>query len=135
MTPENDISTDVLSNEGGKIVFAPDVVATIAGLAAAEVKVVTSMSGNMVEGFTEMFGKKNLTKGVKVEVGTEETAIDLSVVIEYGYRIHEVCSKVQQEVKNAVETMTGLRVVRVNMFVQAINFAKPEDKQLPESGE
>ena len=111
MTPENDISTDVLSNEGGKIVFAPDVVATIAGLAAAEVK------------------------GVKVEVGTEETAIDLSVVIEYGYRIHEVCSKVQQEVKNAVETMTGLRVVRVNMFVQAINFAKPEDKQLPESGE
>ena len=110
-------------------------VATIAGLAAAEVKGVTSMSGNMVEGFTEMFGKKNLTKGVKVEVGTEETAIDLSVVIEYGYRIHEVCSKVQQEVKNAVETMTGLRVVRVNMFVQAINFAKPEDKQLPESGE
>ena len=120
MTAENEIVTECMQNEGGKIIFAPDVVATIAGLAAADIKGITSMSGNVVEGFTEMFGKKNLTKAEDI------VCVDLNVVVEYGYRIHEVCAKVQSEVKNAIETMTGLRVAQVNVAVQSISFAKTE---------
>ena len=86
------------------------------------------MSGGMVEGITEMLGKKNITKGVKVEVGSEEAAVDISVSIKYGYKIKDVCEKIQLNVKNAIEAMTGLKVVEINVFVQSITFeqAQPE---------
>jgi len=129
-TNNNELTPEVQNNEGGKVVFAADVIATIAGLAAADVKGVASMSGGVVEGFTEKFGRKSLTKGVKVEVGTQEAAIDVSVVIRYGFRIQDICADIQQAVKNAVETMTGLRVVEVNVFVQGISFDQPETKRV-----
>ncbi len=116
----------VKETEGGRVVFADDVVATIAALAVAEVEGVASMSGGMVEGITEMLGKKSLTKGVKVEVGQEEAAVDISVSIKYGYKIKEVCEKIQLAVKNAVETMTGLKVIEINVFVQSVAFDPPE---------
>ncbi|MDP2892203.1 MAG: Asp23/Gls24 family envelope stress response protein [Bacillota bacterium] len=108
----------------GKISFADDVIATIAGLAASEVPGLAGMSGGIVDGIVEFLGKKNFTKGVKVEVGNEEAAIDLFVVMEYGAKIHEVCAEIQQAVKRAVETMTGLRVMEVNVFVQGVRFEK-----------
>ncbi|MEL7608513.1 MAG: Asp23/Gls24 family envelope stress response protein [Bacillota bacterium] len=120
------------TGEGGKIIFASDVIATIAGLAASEVKGVAGMSGGVVEGITQILGRKNLTKGIKVEVGSEEAAVDVSVIVEYGYRIHEVCAQIQLAVKNAIETMTGLRVVEVNVFVQSVSFEKPEPEQKPQ---
>ena len=55
----------------------------------------------------------------------------MSVIIRYGYKLHEVCTKIQTGIKNAIETMTGLRVVQVNVFVQSINFDKPEPKTKP----
>lgn len=135
----NEIS-EIKKLDGGKIVFANDVIATIAALAAADVKGVAGMSGGMVEGFTEMLGRKNLTKGVKVEVGTEEVAVDVSVVIQYGFRIQDVCTAIQTAIRNAVETMTGLKVVECNVFVQAVSFenadvALPTDKPKKEKAE
>lgn len=121
-----EISSEVKKNEGGKIVFANDVIATIAALAAADVKGVAGMSGGMVEGFTEMLGRKNLTKGVKVEVGTEEVAVDVSVIIQYGFKIQDVCAEIQGAVRDAIETMTGLRAVEINVFVQAVSFENTE---------
>ncbi|MDL2258539.1 Asp23/Gls24 family envelope stress response protein [Eubacteriales bacterium OttesenSCG-928-K08] len=118
----NETVKEVNAAQGGKIVFANDVIATIAALAAADVKGVAGMSGGMVEGLTEMLGRKNLTKGVKVEVGSEEAAVDVTVVVTYGFRIQDVCKDIQNSVKNAVETMTGLRVVEVNVEVQAVSF-------------
>ena len=129
-TNNSELTPEVKAIEGGKVVFAPDVIATIAGLAAADVKGVAGMSGGVVEGFTEKFGRKNLTKGVKVEVGAEETAIDVSVIIQYGFRIQDVCVEIQEAVKKAIETMTGLRVVEVNVFVQGISFDAPETKRV-----
>lgn len=126
MGNNTEMTPDVKTSEGGKIVFATDVIATIAALAAADVKGIAGMSGGMVEGITEMLGRKNLTKGVKVEVGTEEAAVDVSVVVQYGNRIQDVCAEVQRSVKNAVETMTGLRVVEVNVYVQAVSFETAE---------
>jgi uncharacterized alkaline shock family protein YloU len=119
------------NQKDGKISFADDVIATIAGLAASEIQGLAGMSGGIVDGIAEFLGKKNFTKGVKVEVGNEEAAIDLFVVVDYGAMIHEVCSEVQQAVKRAVETMTGLRVVEVNVYVQGVRFEK--DAKEPDS--
>jgi len=125
---------EVKAADTGKIIFADDVIATIAALAAADVQGVASMSGGMVEGISEKFGKKNITKGVKVEVGMEEAAVDISVNVKYGFAIQEVCQNLQNAIKNAIETMTGLRVVEVNVFVQAVVFEKPVEAE-PEKKE
>ena len=126
----NEVDTNIENIQGGKIVFAEDVVATIAFLAASEVEGVHAMIGTTMEGLSEKLGKKNYTKGVKVEVGTEECACDITIVVKYGYRIQEVAQKVQQEIKNAIETMTGLKVVEVNVNVNGIYF-EPEKKEEP----
>jgi uncharacterized alkaline shock family protein YloU len=130
MSEEKKTGTEVSTEtaDGGRIIFADDVVATIAALAVADVEGVSAISSGMVDGISEMLGKKNITKGVKVEVGSEETAVDISVSIKYGYKIKDVCEKIQMSVKNAIETMTGLRVVEINVFVQSITFepAQPE---------
>ena len=84
------------------------------------------MSGGISSGITEMLGKKNLTKGVKVEVGTQEAAIDLNIVVEYGSELYKVAEAVQENVKKAVETMTGLQVVEVNVNILGVN-VKAED--------
>ena len=128
MSEEKKTSTEVskVEAEGGRIIFADEVVATIAALAVSDVDGVSTMSGGVVEGITEMLGKKNLTKGVKVEVGQEEAAVDISVNIKYGYKIKEVCEKIQEAVKTAIQNMTGLRVVEINVFVQSVVFEPAE---------
>lgn len=128
MENETIIPTEVCANENGKIAFAPDVIATIANLAAAEVSGISGLGGGFADSISGILGKKNLTKGVRVEVGKEETAVDISVNVRYGERIQEVCAKVQADVKKAIETMTGLRVVEVNVYVQSVTFEEPADK-------
>ena len=114
------------NTNNGTVTYANDVIATIAGVAATEVSGVAGMSGGISSGITEMLGKKNLTKGVKVEVGTQEAAIDLNIVVEYGSELHKVAEAVQENVKKAVETMTGLQVVEVNANILGVN-VKAED--------
>lgn len=122
---ENKTLTEVSENKGqGKVVFASEVIAIIAGLAASEAKGIAGMSGGVVEGFAEMLGRKNLTKGVKVEVGIEEAAIDIYAIVKYGAKIQDVAKEIQQNVKSAVETMTGLRVVEVNVYIQGVDIEK-----------
>jgi len=130
MSEEKKAGSEVskVDSEGGRTIFADDVVATIAALAVSDVEGVSAMSGGMVEGISEILGKKNLTKGVKVEVGTEEAAVDVSVSIRYGFKIRDVCEKIQVAAKNAIETMTGLRVVEVNVFVQSVTFEPSEQE-------
>jgi len=111
------------SSKVGSIKIADEVVGIIAGIAATEVEGVAGMSGGIVGGIAERLGRKNLSKGVKVEVGEKETAVDLYVVIDYGARIPEVAQEVQERVKKAVESMTGLKVVEVNIHVQGVTFA------------
>jgi len=112
----------------GLIKIADEVVAIIAGLAATEVKGVAGMSGGVSAGIAEMLGRKNLAKGVKVEVGEKEAAIDLFVIVEFGARIPDVAQQIQRNVKNSVESMTGLKVVEINIHVQGVAFDKPEAK-------
>lgn len=130
MATENEISSEIIDVQGGRITFAPDVIATIANLAAAEIDGVDGMSGNVAESISGMLNsKKNLTKGVRVEVSEDEVSIELAVIVKYGFKIHEVCHNIQRSIKNAIETMTGLRVLQVNVSVQSISFEKSGQKK------
>ncbi len=113
----------------GTIKIADEVVAIIAGLAATEVLGVAGMSGGLAGGIAEMLGRKNLTKGVKVEVGEKQTAVDLFLIVEYGTKIPEVAWHVQENVKKAIENMTGLDVVEVNIHIQGVKIAGEEKEE------
>lgn len=114
-------------NELGTVKITNEVVSVIAGLAATEVDGIAGMSGGLAGGIAEILGRRNLGKGVKVEVGEREAAIDLYVIVDYGVPIPEIAWKVQQNVKKAVESMTGREVVEVNVHVQGVHF--PEEKE------
>ncbi|WP_084054272.1 Asp23/Gls24 family envelope stress response protein [Desulfonispora thiosulfatigenes] len=119
-------------NELGSVKIADDVVAIIAGLAATEVRGVAGMSGGVSAGIAEMLGRKNLAKGVKVEVGEKEAAVDLFVIVEFGAKIPEVAQLIQQKVREAIEAMTGLIAVEINIHIQGVAFEKQEieDKEI-----
>jgi uncharacterized alkaline shock family protein YloU len=113
----------------GSVRIANEVVAIIAGLAATEVTGVAGMSGGIAGDIVEILRGKNLSKGVKVEVGEKETAVDLFIIVEYGIRIPDIAWEIQNKVKKAVENMTGLTVVEVNIHVQAVNIEKENKKE------
>ena len=112
----------------GTIRIADEVVSIIAGLAATEIDGIAGMSGGLVGGIAEMLGRKNFSKGVKVEVGEREAAIDLYIIVKYGVRIPDVALAAQENIKQAIENMTGLSVVEVNVHVQGVNFPEEEEK-------
>lgn len=120
------ISKQEWSGKNGTVRIADEVVGIIAGLAATEVKGIAGMSGGMVDGLTELLKMKSLSKGVRVEAGETEAAVDLYVVIEYGAKIPQVAVEVQENVKRAIEGMTGLKVVEVNVHIQVVEFHQEE---------
>ncbi len=115
-----------INTEMGTIRIADEVVSTVAGLAAAEVEGVASLSGGWGTDLVEKLGRKNLGKGIKVEVADGSTSIEISIVVKFGYPIPDVAETVQQEVKQSVETMTGLIVKAVNVNVIAVDIKKEE---------
>ena len=116
-------NTHVLGREGklGEVTIADEVVAMIAGLAATEVEGVDSMAGNITNELVGKLGMKNLSKGVKVEVNEEHVSVDLSLNMKYGYSLPAVSEKVQERVRTAIETMTGLTVLEVNIKIAGVN--------------
>jgi uncharacterized alkaline shock family protein YloU len=120
-----------ITSEVGSVKIASDVVTVIASIAATEVKGVAGMSGGFTNEIVEKFGVKSSGKGIKVQVGETDAAIDLFLVIEYGVRIPDVSWEVQQNVKKAVETMTGLKVTEVNIHVQGINIVRESKVEEP----
>ena len=105
----------------GEVRSADEVVAIIAGLAATEVDGVDSMAGNITNELVGKLGMKNLSKGVKVDVTEEHVSVDLSLNIKYGYNIPDVSERVQDRVKSAIENMTGLTVLDVNIRIAGVN--------------
>lgn len=128
----NTIAPDYEKTELGSIQIAPEVIEIIAGLAAVEVDGVAGMSGGFAGEIAELLGRKNLTKGVKVEVGQREAAVDLSILIKFGYKIPDVAASIQQNVKKAIHSMTGLDVVEVNVHILGVHFPS-QDKTDEES--
>ena len=105
----------------GEVQIAEEVVAIIAGLAATEVEGVDSMAGNITNELVGKLGMKNLSKGVKVDVTEEHVSVDLSLNIRYGYNIPAVSEQVQEKVSTAIENMTGLTVLDVNIKIAGVN--------------
>ena len=116
---EENKKEEIVEENGIKI--ADDVVATIAGKAASEVVGVYSMAGGFAGGISEVFGKKSYTKGIKVDDTEKELKIDVNIIVEYGARIPDVAYEIQNRVKKAIESMTGLIVEEVNVHVQGVN--------------
>lgn len=111
----------------GKIKIVNEVVSIIAGIAATDVEGVFSMSSGIGEGIAQILGKKNLSKGVKIEMIEDEACkIDIFLIVEYGSKIPEVALNVQENIIKAVTEMTGLDVTGVDIFIQGINMKKPE---------
>ncbi len=127
--PNNDITNDSIDNVG-EIKISSDVITVIAHTVASEIEGVSGMSPNLSENISSVLGRKNPTKGVKVEVDEKDVNIDFYITVEYGARIPDVSWKIQEKVKAAVESMTGLNVVSINIHVQGISFEKvKEDKK------
>ena len=124
-----DTEKDLVKSDAGlgAIKIADEVVSIIAGLAATEIDGIAGMSGGLVGGIAEMLGRKNFSKGVKVEVGEREAAVDLFIIVKYGARIPDVALAAQENIKKAIETMTS--VVEVNVHVQGVSFPEEEDKE------
>ncbi len=129
MEEQKDIVVQQEQTGLGSIKIADEVVRIIAGQAASEVPGVAGMSGGIAGGLAERLGRKNLSKGIKVEVGEKETAVDIFMIVEYGKRIPEVAYQIQQKVKSAVEEMTGLSVKEVTINVQGVSLDDTEEKR------
>lgn len=124
-------------NQTEGIEVSNDVIAVISGVAVSEVQGVSSMSGGFAGGITEVLsGKKNLAKGIKVDINEKDVKIDINIIVDYGTRIPDVAFEIQNRVKKAVESMTGLNVEEVNVHVQGVNTdtnSKDETKETEEN--
>lgn len=102
--------------------ISEEVIAALAGIAAAKVEGVAGLSAGLVGDLSVALGRRSPARGVKVDVGEKEVVLDLYLVVRYGVRIPEVAYRVQEEVKGTVEEMTGLPVGQVNIHVQGVVF-------------
>ena len=118
-----------VTKEKGLIRIADDVVAVIASMATLETEGITAMSSGIVEGIARRVSGKQVHKGVQVFIDNNQAQIHLRVIVGYGHKIDEVCRKVQWNVKEAVEQMTGLYVSEVNVRVEDIDFGTPSQME------
>lgn len=122
MEKDTERNMNVLQGDGkiGEVQIADDVVAMIAGLAALEVDGVASMAGNATKELLSMVGVKGGAKGARVEVVDRVVSVDMVLNLKYGYNIPSVSGKIQEKVKSAIETMTGLTVADVNIRIAGV---------------
>jgi len=134
MSEEYKSDVELNGNPNGTVSFATEVLATIAGLAVNEVEGVASMSSSNSGIAEKMFGRKaarSFTKGVRVAVDDRNVSVDVSIVVEYGSPVPEVARGIQENVKKAMETMSGLNVLNVNVHIAGVSFEK-ENKAVAE---
>ena len=129
---EEQVNSEETATE--EIQIADDVISIIAGKAVSEVSGVAGMAGGFAGGISEVLsGKKNLSKGIKVDVVEKQVKVDVNIIVEYGVRIPDVAFEIQNRVKKAVEAMTGLKVLSVNVHVQGISTTEEKIEQTENS--
>jgi uncharacterized alkaline shock family protein YloU len=139
MENEQNINEEIIEeveieNTDSGVEISEDVVAVIAGIAVSDVQGVAGMAKGFAGGLTEaLSGKKNMAKGIKVEVGEKETKIDVNIIVEYGTRIPDVAFEIQSREKKSVKEMTGLEVVSVNVHVQGVQTPQERSAKIEES--
>ncbi len=128
MVENNPSDVKLDENQDGTVSFATDVIATIAGLAATEVEGVASMSSQSPT-LADMFTRKNarnFTKGVRVDLNDNCVTVDVTIVVEYGSPVPDVARGIQENVKKAIETMSGLTVHSVDVHISGISFERDQ---------
>ncbi|MFI1190567.1 Asp23/Gls24 family envelope stress response protein [Streptomyces californicus] len=115
----------------GRTTISDNVVSTIAGIAIRETDGVHSVGRGASKALGAVTGRRSGSSGarraVKVEVGEKQAAIDVDIEVEYGIPIHELADRVRSNVTDAVETMTGLEVVEVNIVVFDVHIPGDDD--------
>ena len=114
-------NTKLHNHEFGEVNISDDVIGIITNIAAMEIEGVNGLYGSFAGDIAEIFGKKNLSKGVKVLIEENEVKVDLNIVVDFGIVIPDIAWQVQEKVKNSIENMTGLTVLEVNIHVQGVN--------------
>lgn len=136
MADNNASDVRLHTNGNGMVYFASDVVATIAGLAVTEVEGVANTVGGP-NGLAEIFSRRgqgnsrNLTRGIKVEIEENLVSVDVTIIVEYGSPVPEVAQNIQENVKKAIETMTGMEVKAVDVHVTGVSFER-ENREVAE---
>ncbi|MFR1316542.1 MAG: Asp23/Gls24 family envelope stress response protein [Clostridium perfringens] len=120
----NKYLVDTISD--GSIQISDEVIESIASYAAEEVEGVVGLQSNLKSSVSDILGVKNINRGVKVSAGEKEALIDIYITVEFGNNIVNIAKKVQDEVKEKVETMTGLFVVEVNVHVSGIHIMEKD---------
>lgn len=108
----------------GEVLISSEVVASIAGLAALEAEGVQSTIGSMANELAGKLGVRNFGKGVKAVIENDEVTVDMNINMKYGYNILKTSSQIQDKVKQAVESMTGLTVNNVNIYISGVAIDK-----------
>lgn len=124
--PEDEININT-SQDIGEIKISADVITVIAHTVASEIEGVSSMSSGIAENISSVLGRKNASKGVKVEMNDKDVSIDLFIMVDFGARIPDVAWKLQERVKSSVESMTGMHVTAINIHVLGVNFDKTRE--------
>ncbi|MFR1519108.1 MAG: Asp23/Gls24 family envelope stress response protein [Clostridia bacterium] len=119
---EDDMSD--IFEDSDDMMITDEAIAVMAGVAASEVKGVASMSGGFAGGIAEVFGRRNLSKGVKVVTKNDVTTVDLYVVVKYGYRIPDLAYEIQENVKDTIESLSGISVDAVNIHIQGVDYSE-----------
>lgn len=133
MAEDNNAPQEQTAPKTGDVNISNDVVSIVASLAASSVKGVSGMVSSISGGIAELLGKKNMSKGVKVNVTDKDVTLDLSIIVEYGAKIPDVAWEIQEKVKSEVEAMTGLTVSAVNVSVEGVSVPK-EDSDKSQGG-
>ncbi len=121
--------TEIKTNSDviGQVQIADEVIAIIAGTAAMEVDGVAATGGNMTNDLAGIIGKRNFSKGVRVNIIDGDVSVEIGISVKFGYKVQEIAYEVQKKVKNAIETMTALNVLDVDVSVLAVNFEKDKN--------
>lgn len=129
MSENQPTNVQLETNNNGTVSFATDVIATIVGLATTEVEGVNSMYGTSSSSLADIFTRrgnnaKGLTRGVRVDMAENALSVAVTIIVDYGFPVPEIAKSIQENVKKAVETMSGLTVTSVNVHVQGVNFER-----------
>ena len=113
----------------GSVKISDEVISVIAGLATTEIDGVYSMGGSIASGIAEFLGgKKNISRGIKVDLTENSVSVDIHIIINYGVSIPDIATTVQEKVKDALESMTGLSVDKINVFIDGVNIEKDTEE-------
>jgi uncharacterized alkaline shock family protein YloU len=111
--------TKIKTNAPGTVSVADDAIAVIAGTAALEADGVAGLAGHFVSNIKEARNRKHMARGVNVAIEGGSVTVSADITVKYGVKVQEVCRAVQEKIKTAIETMTGITATEVNVTVTA----------------